>query len=939
MAGAKILIVEDENVVALDLQKRLQALGYAIAGAAATGPDAIRQAAAASPDLVLMDIRLRGEMSGIEAAVQINSRLDVPVIYFSDEATLQQARATTPYGYLVKPFKDHDLRLAIEVALEKHRADRAARQRDRQALEASEERYRMLVDSLRDVIFTLAPDGTIDSLNAAFEAATALPRAEFIGRHLSEFLAPDQLPAAQEMLQRVLAGERLPPFELSMPDAHGRLMTAELVLVPIMHEGRVTGILGSARDVTERRQAEAALLRERQTLHLIISSMPNALLRLDEQDCVHAYYAPAHLLRALELPEAALGQPISEVLPDEGLHAALCAALQAAHSSQNVQAFEHALMRNGQPLHLSVRVSPVRGSREMLVMLDDITLLKQAEQAEREQRTLAEALRDTAAALNSTLKIDEVLDRVLDSLERVMPHDAASILLLDDNEARVVRQRGYAERGTSSVLASLRFPLAEFENLRTMVLTKQPLILPDVNNYPGWVDIEGFYWQNSQAGAPILIGGEVAGFICLDSATPGFFKPERAGHLQALADQAGTAIQNARLFDAIERRGRYLETLRRVSRRAVPVRSREMLLQAVTRGLVEDFGCAYAGIFLLDEGRQNLILEMEASSELLAPNIGVAIPISRGICGWVATHNQPRLVSEVEREPRYVPIPGLNTRSDLAVPIRQHGQVIGVLNIEALERAAFDEMDQQALLELADELSLNLENVELNEQAQAAAAQAERQRLARDLHDAVSQTLFSASVIAEMLPRLYKRNPEAIWPNLAQLQRLIRGAMAEMRTLLLELRPAAIVETDLGILLGQLADGFSGRTSTAIELSVEGPNPLPPDVQVALYRIAQEALNNIIKHARATRVTVHLTNQPGHVALHISDNGRGFDLGAIPPNHFGLHIMRERAKGIGADFAISSSPQAGTAIAVEWPGSQEGRHTDGAAEANPGASS
>ncbi len=149
-----------------------------------------------------------------------------------------------------------------------------------------------------------------------------------------------------------------------------------------------------------------------------------------------------------------------------------------------------------------------------------------------------------------------------------------------------------------------------------------------------------------------------------------------------------------------------------------------------------------------------------------------------------------------------------------------------------------------------------MENARLYEQAQALAALEERQRLARDLHDAVSQTLFSASLIAEVLPRLWERNPAEGQRSLAELHQLTRGALAEMRTLLLELRPAALLEVGLADLLRQLAEAVTGRSRVPIDLSLDKPYPLPPDVQVNLYRIAQEALSNVAKHSGASRATV-----------------------------------------------------------------------------------
>ncbi len=199
-----------------------------------------------------------------------------------------------------------------------------------------------------------------------------------------------------------------------------------------------------------------------------------------------------------------------------------------------------------------------------------------------------------------------------------------------------------------------------------------------------------------------------------------------------------------------------------------------------------------------------------------------------------------------------------------------------------------------------------------------AAATAERERLARELHDAVTQVLFSASLIADTLPRVWERHPEEGQHGLEELRRLTHGALAEMRTLLLELRPGALREQNLGGLLLQLTDGMMARTRMPVAATVVGDRSLPADVQIALYRIAQEALNNIAKHARASRATVSLDNEPDYVTLRISDDGRGFDPGSVQAHQLGMQIMQERAQAIGASFEAISQLGQGTEIVVTW---------------------
>ena len=189
----------------------------------------------------------------------------------------------------------------------------------------------------------------------------------------------------------------------------------------------------------------------------------------------------------------------------------------------------------------------------------------------------------------------------------------------------------------------------------------------------------------------------------------------------------------------------------------------------------------------------------------------------------------------------------------------------------------------------------------------------ERNRLARELHDAVTQTVFSASLIAEALPTTWHGAPPIARKGVEQLHQLTRTALAEMRSLLVELRPAALTERPLGELLRALCSATSGRSGIPIRLEVRGAcQELRPEVQIALYRLTQEALNNVIKHADASEARVTLGCRPAEVMLAIHDDGRGFDPAHTNPDTFGLQSMRERAAQIGATLQIKSQLHKGT---------------------------
>ncbi len=252
------------------------------------------------------------------------------------------------------------------------------------------------------------------------------------------------------------------------------------------------------------------------------------------------------------------------------------------------------------------------------------------------------------------------------------------------------------------------------------------------------------------------------------------------------------------------------------------------------------------------------------------------------------------------------------------LPVSTGAQKDGGLVIIFSQSGPIADEDFKTALTLADQASLAIGNANLRSQAEELAKSTERSRLARDLHDAVTQTLFASTLIADVLPRIWQRNPEEGQRRLEELRQLTRGALAEMRTLLIELRPGALVDAPLYELIQQLSDAFTGRTRIKVACAIEEIGAQPAEVQVAVYRIAQETLNNISKHAHASQVQVRLRRLGGQYELSISDNGQGFEHDSLHSTHFGLGIMRERAQSIGATFEVLSVPGRGTTIKLRW---------------------
>jgi signal transduction histidine kinase len=252
------------------------------------------------------------------------------------------------------------------------------------------------------------------------------------------------------------------------------------------------------------------------------------------------------------------------------------------------------------------------------------------------------------------------------------------------------------------------------------------------------------------------------------------------------------------------------------------------------------------------------------------------------------------------------------------VPLRVKDELYGGLMLYYVEPRKFSAEEIELAEMFGDQAVLAIENARLRTSAERTAVAAERNRIARDLHDSVTQTLFSATLIAEVLPKLVERNGNEGMKRLEELRQLTRGALAEMRTLLLELRPATLTEVSIDELLRQLTEAARGRARIPIEMRLNVTSPLPPDAKVAFYYIAQEALNNVAKHARASTVEVELESHEGGAVLSVRDDGQGFDVSRVTPEHLGLAIMRERSESIHGELSIISAPGEGTEIRVRW---------------------
>lgn len=376
----------------------------------------------------------------------------------------------------------------------------------------------------------------------------------------------------------------------------------------------------------------------------------------------------------------------------------------------------------------------------------------------------------------------------------------------------------------------------------------------------------------------------------------------------------------------IERRRMVADGLRDILRILNSNRSSTEILNYIVAQASRLLGADASAVYKLQEG--NSALTIQTSQGLPEPYTAQGSKITgKGATRQAALTHRPialpdlaqsLLEGDSESRARRQLLLDYGYQALLAVPLLIKEEAYGSLVLYYQKAQRFSNEETDLAVTFADQAALAIENARLRTQVEQAAIVAERSRLARDLHDSVTQTLFSASLIAEVLPKLWERKHTEGKRRLEELRQLTRGALAEMRTLLLELRPTRLTEVSLNELLRQLSEAVNGRARVPIDLKIQGECTLLPEVQIAFYRTAQEALNNVAKHAQATKVEVRLNCRPDSVDLSIKDNGRGFDPAGVRPKSLGLSIMKERAETINAELNIMTELGQGTNVILKW---------------------
>jgi signal transduction histidine kinase len=449
------------------------------------------------------------------------------------------------------------------------------------------------------------------------------------------------------------------------------------------------------------------------------------------------------------------------------------------------------------------------------------------------------------------------------------------------------------------------------------------------------------YRNQAVLGVPILgRGSGLIGVFGIGARPNRKFGQTDVDTLQLFARHAAIAIQNALRYARELRRTERMALIARVSRLASTGLDAEQLVATAAQVIHDHLGYPNVVIPLIYRGDPDyLLFRSHAGAYRDVFETPYQMPANFGICGAAVTSRQPQMVNDVRDDPRYVPPPvHINVRTELAVPIVLGEEVFGCINVEGLR--PFDEDDVSSVQIIADHLAVAIKNARLSSEARQAAVMRERQRLARDLHDAVSQALSSISLMSQSLVSAWRRDPAEGERRTHRLEELARLAFAEMRALLRELRPtptdAAPSEFRSGVedvraiglkaALHRFANTLAPQTPT-IRVDFTAYRQQDPSLEEGLFLICREALSNAIRHSGAHRVEIRAAVVVDELVLSVTDNGSGFD----ERSHYeraatdeldvglGLQTMRERAAALGALCQIHSQPGHGTSVVVRLP--------------------
>ncbi|MCC6388499.1 MAG: GAF domain-containing protein [Dehalococcoidia bacterium] len=563
-------------------------------------------------------------------------------------------------------------------------------------------------------------------------------------------------------------------------------------------------------------------------------------------------------------------------------------------------------------------------ANQAAVAVQNARLFAESERGRRQSEALAR--------IAATLTFDRPLQEVLDALAEDVVRGTSAIgcaVMLDQVEG--------VPLGVGGSHGLPEGYLAEFHRIAMQFAAEDPAyfsdvaVLPDARRrvlaHPGFADLRPLLgnveWE-SVVRVPFVYRDRLRGVLVLyyrEGELPG---ATEVAFLRAIASQASVAIENARLFSELSDRNRQLETLYQADQELHRSLRLDDVLRALLDAVTGMLGPDYSSLTMWDAGtlRPAIIASSNAPEEAVdrvadsfaeAGRAEVFERIGLRGPGYVFTASELRPAGTQGRA--YA----LGIRALIEVPVFVNGELFAVLNGAYTSPHHWTPDEQRLFTALARRAALAIENARLYEQAQSLAAVEERQRLARELHDSVSQALYGIALGARTARTLLDRSPEKAKDPVDYVLSLAEAGLAEMRALIFELRPESLEGEGLVAAIKKQVASTRARYGVEVDADLcDEPGTTLP-AKEALYRIAQEGLHNVVKHARATHVDLKLECVGGMATLDIRDNGTGFDSGGEFPGHLGLRSMRERATRLGGTFEVESEPGKGTHLRAVVP--------------------
>jgi len=547
-------------------------------------------------------------------------------------------------------------------------------------------------------------------------------------------------------------------------------------------------------------------------------------------------------------------------------------------------------------------------------------------------------LNDVARVVASSLDVEEVLHRALDKIIDAIRVEIACVYLLDGDrgELALVAQHGLSPE-CSREIATCKLG----EGLMSQVeQSGKPVVVDDCWHKGGGLCLAGAEGVRSFVAVPLQSGDRVLGVVALADPRPRLFASRDVELLAAIGRQVGVAIENARMHRDVERQLQLEQRLNQVAEKITSELEMDRVLPTVLQ-IAEELIDADGGFIALFDRQSNRISYpyLHNLPQRLAE---VTASEEEGLAWQVMATGCPGVVEDYAAYARAIPaFVQASVTSAVAVPIVSGERSFGTLGVVTLGRAkAFSDRDVAILVSIGRQAGIAIDNARLYQNMRFYARQItraqeeERRRIARDLHDEAIQTLIAISRRLEALETTITSLPDPTAQHLAELQELVGRTLKGLRRFVQDLRPSTLDHLGLmAALVGSIRD-LEASSDVSAEVEVQGEvRRLSPEQELGVFRIFQEALNNIRRHSEATQVAVQVSFLPSKLRMAISDNGCGFEVpggtdSLVMTGKLGLAGMYERAQLLDGTLVIHSEPGKGTTVIVECPyGLGEGNET------------